>query len=57
MNANAWNNALIAANNASRTNNRKKKMLNNVEHAERVLFCLGLSNPIRRLCIRIAEWK
>ncbi|KPM10011.1 hypothetical protein QR98_0085570 [Sarcoptes scabiei] len=27
------------------------------EKAERVLYCLGLNNPIRRLCINIVEWK
>ena len=55
-NTNAWSNALAAANTATRTTNRKKKV-QNIEHAERVLFCLDLSNPVRRLCIRVAEWK
>jgi hypothetical protein len=55
-NTNAWSNALAAANTATRTNNRKKKV-QNVEQADRVLYCLHISNPIRRLCIRIAEWK
>ncbi|XP_075678000.1 muscle calcium channel subunit alpha-1-like isoform X5 [Dermatophagoides pteronyssinus] len=27
------------------------------EKAERVLYCLRLKNPIRRLCINIVEWK
>lgn len=27
------------------------------EKAERVLYCLRLNNPIRRLCINIVEWK
>lgn len=52
-NGNAWNNALAAAN----INTQRRKKQPNVEHAERVLFCLRLSNPIRRLCIRIVEWK
>lgn len=27
------------------------------ERPVRALFCLGLKNPIRRLCIEIVEWK
>lgn len=27
------------------------------DRPKRVLFCLGLKNPLRRLCIAIVEWK
>lgn len=27
------------------------------ERPVRALFCLGLKNPIRKLCIEIVEWK
>ncbi len=54
-NTNAWSNALAAANNVTRKRQRKKNV--SVEHADRVLYCLHLSNPLRRLCIKIVEWK
>ena len=53
-NGNAWNNALAAANTV---NKRRKPNVTNIEHPERVLFCLHLGNPFRKLCIRFAEWK
>lgn len=40
---------------------RKPRMVRKIvkapEKAERVLFCLNLKNPVRRLCIGIVEWK
>lgn len=27
------------------------------ERPQRALFCLGLKNPLRKLCIEIVEWK
>jgi hypothetical protein len=53
-NGNAWNNALAAANTVAR---RRKPNVTNIEHPERVLFCLDLANPFRKLCIRFVEWK
>jgi hypothetical protein len=45
-----WNNALAMA--------KKKKPKNlAVEHPKRVLFCLDLNNPFRKLCIKFVEWK
>jgi hypothetical protein len=55
---NAWNNALVAANTIGVTKKVVRKPITTyVEHPERVLFCLHLSNPFRKLCIRFAEWK
>jgi hypothetical protein len=55
---NAWNNALAAANTVSTTKRVvRRPPTANVEHPERVLFCLHLNNPFRKLCIRFAEWK
>lgn len=34
-----------------------RKVIKAPEKAERVLYCLTLRNPIRRLCIGIVEWK
>lgn len=40
---------------------RKPRMVRKIvkapEKAERVLYCLNLKNPLRRLCIGIVEWK
>jgi len=58
MNPNAWNNALAAANTV---NTRKVQVrrpnVPTVDHPERVLFCLHLNNPFRKLCIKFVEWK
>ncbi len=48
-NANVWNNALAIA--------KKRRPNISVDHPERVLFCLKLNNPFRKLCIRFVEWK
>ena len=53
-NANAWNNALAAANTAT---TKKKKINVQIDHPERVLFCLNLNNPFRKMCIKFVEWK
>lgn len=34
-----------------------RKVTKSPEKADRVLYCLTLKNPIRRLCIGIVEWK
>lgn len=34
-----------------------RKVVKAPEKAERVLYCLSLKNPVRRLCISIVEWK
>ena len=52
-NGNAWNNALAAANTAT----KKRKPNVTVDHPKRVLFCLDLNNPFRKLCIKFVEWK
>jgi hypothetical protein len=48
-NGNAWNNALAIA--------KKKRPNVTVDHPKRVLFCLDLNNPFRKLCIKFVEWK
>ena len=55
-----WNTALAAAAGAAalqkkKANMRKQQSLN--VRPARALFCLALRNPIRKLCIRVAEWK
>lgn len=58
MNNNSWYSTLAAANNATGPKNvKKKRPPNSTEPEERVLYCLKLSNPFRRLCIKIVEWK
>jgi hypothetical protein len=58
MNNNAsWYSTLAAANTADGKNVKKKRPVNSTEPEERVLYCLKLSNPLRRLCIKIVEWK
>ena len=37
--------------------NKKSQAKQDVGKAERSLFCLRLSNPIRRACLRLVEWK
>ena len=55
-----WNTALAAAAGAAamqrKRANMRKQQNQNVRPA-RALFCLTLKNPIRKLCIRVAEWK
>ena len=59
-NGTGWNNALAAAN---ATTARKppatvpRKPVVAIDHAERVLFCLRLNNPFRKMCIKFVEWK
>jgi hypothetical protein len=55
-NGNAWSNALAAAN-ATTTRRPPRKVNVTIDHAERVLFCLHLNNPFRKLCIKFVEWK
>lgn len=55
-----WNNALqVAAANATAIRKQPpvRKPVVNIEHAERVLFCLRLNNPFRKMCIKFVEWK
>ena len=59
-NTTGWNNALAAANVTAVAVARKpppRKPVVNIEHAERVLFCLRLNNPFRKYCIKFVEWK
>ncbi|KAK7102501.1 voltage-dependent L-type calcium channel subunit alpha-1D-like [Littorina saxatilis] len=55
-----WSTALAAAAGAAamqrKRANMRKQQNQNVRPA-RALFCLTLRNPIRKLCIRVAEWK
>lgn len=55
-NGNAWSNALAAAN-ATTARRPPRKVNVTIDHAERVLFCLHLNNPFRKLCIKFVEWK
>jgi voltage-dependent calcium channel L type alpha-1D len=50
----AWNNALAAANTATK---KKRKPVATSEHPERVLMCLDLNNPLRKWCLKLVEWK
>ena len=50
----AWNNALAAANTATK---KKRKPVAVTEHPERVLFFLDLNNPLRKFCLKLVEWK
>jgi hypothetical protein len=54
-----WNSAIAAANTVQGTTKKvvRKPITAYIEHPKRVLFCLPLSNPFRKLCIRFAEWK
>jgi hypothetical protein len=54
---NAWNNALAAANATTVRKPPIRKPTTTIEHAERVLFCLRLNNPFRKMCIKFVEWK
>ncbi len=55
---NAWNNALAAANATTvRKPPIRRPPTTTIEHAERVLFCLRLNNPFRKMCIKFVEWK
>ena len=54
---NAWNNALAAANATTTRKPPIRKPIATIEHAERVLFCLRLNNPFRKMCIKFVEWK
>ena len=58
-NGTGWNNALVAANAVATRKNLQpvRKPVVNIEHAERVLFCLHLKNPFRKYCIKFVEWK
>jgi hypothetical protein len=55
-----WNTALAAAAGAAamqrKRANMRKQQNQNVRPA-RALFCLTLKNPIRKVCIKIVEWK
>lgn len=57
----AWNVALGAATTAAATMTRKRanarKQQNQNVRPQRALFCLNLQNPIRKLCIRVVEWR
>ncbi|KAJ8301678.1 hypothetical protein KUTeg_020665 [Tegillarca granosa] len=55
----AWSAALGAASAATMTRKRAnaRKQQNQNVRPQRALFCLTLQNPIRKLCIRVVEWK
>lgn len=50
-NANTWSTVMAAA------TVRKRKANIAPDHPKRVLFCLDLTNPFRKLCIKFVEWK
>jgi hypothetical protein len=55
----AWVSALGAASAATMTRKRanaRKQPIQNVR-PQRALFCLTLNNPMRKLCIRVVEWR
>ena len=60
----AWNTALAATGAvatmsaaAKRRTNARKPNANVNPRPMRALFCLGLKNPLRKLCISVVEWK
>ena len=60
----AWNTALAATGAvatmsaaAKRRTNARKPNTNLNPRPMRALFCLGLKNPLRKLCISVVEWK
>ena len=60
----AWNTALAATGVATtmsaaakRRTNTRKPNANVNPRPPRALFCLNLKNPVRKLCIKICEWK
>ena len=54
-----WSAAIAAAQGAaSMTRKRQnRKQQNQNVRPRRALFCLNLKNPVRKLCIRVVEWK
>lgn len=55
-----WNTALAAATGATAMQRKRanmRKPQNQNVRPVRALFCLTLRNPLRKLCIRVAEWK
>ncbi|KAK3102267.1 hypothetical protein FSP39_010075 [Pinctada imbricata] len=56
----AWNAALGAATSAATMTRKRanaRKLQNQNVRPQRALFCLTLQNPIRKLCIRVVEWR
>ena len=64
----AWNTALAATGAVAtmtaaaqaakrRTAARKNNNANTNPRPMRAVFCLGLQNPVRKLCIKVVEWK
>ncbi|GFQ66506.1 voltage-dependent calcium channel type D subunit alpha-1 [Trichonephila clavata] len=57
----AWQAALGATSTMDKEKQERKRVVRKpikvVERPERALFCLGLKNPIRSLCITIVEYK
>ena len=60
----AWNTALAATGAvatmsaaAKRRTNARKPNPNLNPRPMRALFCMGLKNPLRKLCINVVEWK
>ncbi|XP_071083520.1 muscle calcium channel subunit alpha-1-like isoform X5 [Haliotis cracherodii] len=55
-----WNTALAAAAGAATMTRKRanmRKQQNQNVRPQRALFCLRLNNPIRKLCIRVVEWR
>ncbi|XP_064604467.1 muscle calcium channel subunit alpha-1-like isoform X3 [Liolophura sinensis] len=52
----AWSTALAATTMTRKRANLRKPANQNVRPA-RALFCLNLRNPMRKLCIRVVEWR
>lgn len=54
-----WSAAIAAAQGAANMTRKRqnRKQQNQNVRPVRALFCLSLTNPIRKLCIRVVEWK
>ena len=58
----SFNNSKVESSAYNSTYNQLNKRKNNMNAGQilrpkRALFCLTLSNPVRRACIAIVEWK
>lgn len=54
-----WSAAIAAAQGAANMTRKRqnRKQQNQNVRPVRALFCLTLQNPLRKLCIRVVEWK
>ena len=55
--SNAWASTLAATKTVNTINKRRPVKQQAAARPRRALFCLQLSNPVRRICIKVVELK